>query len=53
MSDKILEELEEKWHMLPWWVKVRIVIIITWSTWESQLADWWLCVVIGRPGGLE
>lgn len=42
MSDKLLEEVEEKWHLLPWWVKIKIVLLITAATWESNLAFWWI-----------
>ena len=36
--DYYLEEVEAKWPMLPWWLKLKIVIMITWYTWDSKLA---------------
>lgn len=36
--DYLLEEIESRWSGLPWWVKLKIVAMVTCCTWDSQLA---------------
>ena len=40
--DIYLEILEDKWDSLTRWQKIKIILMVTWATWESQLAYWWL-----------
>ena len=25
------------WHLVPWWAKIKIYVMITWYSWRSQI----------------
>ena len=41
MTDKDLERLVKAWPYLSRWTKIRIVLLVAWSSYTNRLMNWW------------